>query len=187
MDGFLDRYSGYTMLSPCLSRCHMLPTSGPLGSFTNVGASLRHSTSTNLHPRSTNLNRAGGEAMSNAGVQPVSPAGTGSKRHQIKRSITDVTSSGKNHRGQRDAERHHEHRQHRHRKDHHRDGSAVQMANPALSLRRSLDVPRGEATPAAGLDQSRRASTLPKELDGALENREERLQQEREEALFRAE
>lgn len=127
--------------------------------------------------------------MSSSNSHPVSPTRAG--RHQIKRSISEIASPPKIQRAVEDQRHEHRHRHHPHvhRKDRHKTDSAPHSALPAFNLRHSLDTPRPTDTSALNLVHSRRPSgLLHKDDDGALtEKEEEKLKQEREKAMFRAE
>ncbi|TWU76894.1 hypothetical protein ED733_006682 [Metarhizium rileyi] len=115
-------------------------------------------------------------------AQERSSASQRRRRHQIKRSLTDLTSPGKPHR-----------HPHLHRRQ---DNQYEEKDKPPLSSailltqdRHSLDVPPSTATPFMSPGPSRRPSTLaPKENeDGAhREKRETRTQLEQEKASIRA-
>ena len=104
-------------------------------------------------------------------------------RHQIKRSISELTSPVRLHR------HHHNHQ----RRDRHNDDKEPLSANPATAAaRHSLDVSRSEGvTPLITPNQSRRASVMmSQEVDPMAvprEDREEDVRREREKAAARVE
>lgn len=120
----------------------------------------------------------------NSGVADLpkqSPSSRPGSRHQIKRSLSELTSPGRLHRRQQ---------QHR-RQESIQDEKLWSPANITTQMRRSLDLPMSAgATPVMSPNQSRRASILiPKDngLDESKEDKEARLLMEQEKASIRTE
>lgn len=126
--------------------------------------------------------------MASSTSHPVSPTRSG--RHQIRRSITEVASPPKIQRAIEEHRHEHRHRHHHsHRKDRQKTEGAPYSALPAFHLRHSLDLPRPNDASLLDPSHSRRPSgVLHKGDDVKLSKQEEeKLKQEREKALFRAE